>query len=237
MRSTPPKGAPAKHAEGRAPQQARSVATRARLVEAVGATLVERGLHGASTTAVAEHAGVSQGALFKHFSTKTALVAAGVEHLLASFVQAFRAGVPSIAPRSAASLPERVSLAVRGLWQIFQQPEMLAVFQVYLAARTDPSLATALAPILDAHRQSILTEARRLFPAEAALDSAEFEGAVDAVVYAMQGVALGVFSTDERGTAREIALFERLALRELEGLTKRDRTNRRRRGSSEACPS
>ncbi|MCE9577606.1 MAG: TetR/AcrR family transcriptional regulator, partial [Deltaproteobacteria bacterium] len=44
--------------------------SRARLVRAATDCLVELGLAGASTARVAERAGLSQGAVFKHFPTK-----------------------------------------------------------------------------------------------------------------------------------------------------------------------
>ena len=194
----------------REPQQARSHETRRRLVEAAAAALAELGHPGATTTAVAERAGVSHGALFKHFPTKTALVTAGVAHLLARFVAAFRSSFPEKAGARAA-LDLRLRTAVRGLWAIFRRPEMLAVFQVYLAARTDADLAAELGPILERHRLAILAEARRLFPREAGVAGPAFDGAVDALVYAMQGAALGVFSADEKADAGQIAFFERLA--------------------------
>ena len=54
----------------RVPQQARSVATRRRLLDAAVETLLSLGLARTSTTEVCRRAGVSQGALFKHFASK-----------------------------------------------------------------------------------------------------------------------------------------------------------------------
>ena len=56
--------------------QARSRATRVRLLQATAAALEELGYAGASTTEVARRAGVSQGALYKHFPSKVQLLAA-----------------------------------------------------------------------------------------------------------------------------------------------------------------
>ena len=196
------------------PKQARSTRTRARLVEAATQTLVTRGMSGASTAAMAGEAGVSQGALFKHFPTKAVLLAESVAQILAGFIADFRA---DLAARAGASLREQVAHAVAALWRIFRRDEMQAVLEVYLAARTDAALGATLAPILERHRENILAEAARLFPELAA--SIDFPGVVDAVVYAMQGVIVGVFSRDDAGDARHLAFFERLALRELEAAT------------------
>jgi AcrR family transcriptional regulator len=211
----------------RPPQQSRSLATRARLVEAAARALVDLGFAGASTSAMAQRAGVSQGALFKHFPAKADLLAACVERLLADFVVEFRADVvrrlaaaPSAAgtrlpPQVVLTAEARVAPAVAARWAIFRRPAMHAVFEVYVAARTDAALAERLAPILTRHREAILAEARLLFPEVARHAPAEADAAVDAVVYAMQGVALGLFAPDDRVEAEQLAFFTRLAEHEL----------------------
>ncbi len=197
----------------REPQQERSHATRARLVEAAASCLVDAGYAGASTAAMARHAGVSQGALFKHFPTKADLLAACLERILADCVATFR---DELADTPRRPLPERIRPAVVALWRIFRASGMRAVFELYVVARTDAALAAQLEPILTRHRDAILAEGRRLFP-ELPLRP-DFDAAIDAVVYAMQGVALGLFAPFSPGDAAEaahIAFFERLAHHEL----------------------
>ena len=60
------------------PQQERSRATQARLLEATVECLVERGWSGTTTTVVAAMAGVSRGAQLHHYPTKASLVMAAV---------------------------------------------------------------------------------------------------------------------------------------------------------------
>jgi AcrR family transcriptional regulator len=202
-----------------APQQARAVATRGRLIDAARSLLAEEGMRGTTTAAVAARAQVSQGALFKHFPTKLELLAASTEAVLRSLVDAFPAGLPARPPKE---LDARLRVGVAALWRVFRLPAMQGVFEVYLAARTDPELGRALSPLLTAHRENILAEARALLP-ELASEPA-LASAVDAVVYAMQGVALGVFSSDEHREREHLAFFERLAARELaEALVARGR--------------
>lgn len=197
-----------------APQQARAIATRERLLEAAAALLADEGLRGTTTTAVATRAGVSQGALFKHFPSKTSLLASATEAVLAELVIAFRRGLPKELPPS---LEARLSLGVHALWKVFRLPAMQGLFEVYLAARTDPELGEALEPLLVAHRQNIFVEARRLVPEIASQPELgpALETGVDAVVYAMQGVALGLFRSDSPREREHLAFFERLALQEL----------------------
>ena len=62
-------------------QAERSATTRQALLDATIACLVEEGYANTTTARVAERAGVSRGAHLHHFQTRSALVAAAVEHL------------------------------------------------------------------------------------------------------------------------------------------------------------
>jgi AcrR family transcriptional regulator len=168
----------------RLPQQARSVATRRRLLDAAVETLLARGLARTSTTEVCRRAGMSQGALFKHFASKAALLAATTEHLFAQLVDDFRRGFAAIAQEE-----DRVAAAVHALAAIFRQPRLEVAFDLYAAARTDAELHGALAPVLARHRENLHREARALFPEVA--DAESFLPVVDTVVDALQGAAIG----------------------------------------------
>jgi AcrR family transcriptional regulator len=193
-----------------APQQARALATRERLVDAARAQLEAEGLRGTTTVAVATRAGVSQGALFKHFATKTDLLVAAAEAALAALIDGFRS---ELAATEADPLEVRVRAAVAGLWRVFRRPAMQGLFELYLAARTDEALGAALQPLMAAHHQRIHLEAGRCLPELAGLPALTL--GVDAVVFAMQGVALGLFTRDAPLEADLLGFFERLALHAL----------------------
>ena len=106
---------------------------------------------------------------------------------------------------------------VAALWRVFRVPAMQGLFEIYLAARTEPELGRAIEPLLLAHRENIHREARALLPELAAHPG--LAHGVDAVVWAMQGVALGVFSSDERREREYLDFFERLAIHELAAAT------------------
>jgi AcrR family transcriptional regulator len=195
------------------PQQARAVVTRERLVEAAAGLLAREGLRGTTTAGVAAAAGVSQGALFKHFDTKTALLAAAAEAALAALIDDFRAQVGS---HAGSTLPERLRAAIAALWGVFRRPAMQGLFELYLAARTDADLGAALAPLLTAHRARVHAEALRCLPELAgAAAAAPAAQAIDAVVFAMQGVAVGLFAGDQPSESDLLSFFERLARNEL----------------------
>ena len=63
------------------------------LLDATVSCLAERGYAATSTAAVCAEAGVSQGALFRHFPTRHALLVATAAHVATRNVEAFRATV------------------------------------------------------------------------------------------------------------------------------------------------
>jgi AcrR family transcriptional regulator len=193
----------------RLPQQARSIATRRRLLDAAVETLLALGLARASTTEVCRCAGVSQGALFKHFASKAALLAATTEHLFAQLVDDFRRGFTAVAEQD-----DRVAGAVHALAAIFREPRLQVAFDLYAAARTDAELHAALAPVLARHRENLHREARALFPEAAHARS--FLPVVDTVVDALQGAAIGAMVLpDPASEARRLEQLVAYAHREL----------------------
>ena len=189
-----------------APQQARSRATRRRLLEATVSCLEERGYAATTTTEVCRHAGVSQGALFKHFPTKAALLAATVEHLFAGLVDDYRAAFAE-----SGGSDDPIPAAVRLLWETFERPALHAAFELMLAGRTDPELRGALAAVQREHAANILRAARELFP-EAAAGNPLFEPALDTLLSAMQGSALGnLVEPHPDADAHKLAFLEGIA--------------------------
>ena len=203
--------------EPNVPQQARSIRTRKVLVEAAAACLVDNGYAGTSTLVVAERAGLSQGSVFKHFPVKQQLLAAAVAELLVKLSARFHDEVLARLP-AVAGKPwgDRVAPAVVVLWTIFRSAELRAVYEVYIAARTEPALDAELDGIVADHRSRILGLAQMVFPE--LRDHASFEDAVATVVFAMQGASVGLFGTGVRNEHEILAFFERLALRELTAL-------------------
>ena len=121
------------------PSQARSIATRARLLASAVDALVADGYAGASTTSIAKRAQVSQGALFKHFPSKHALLGEALQQLFTELVEEFRQKLVRDAR------PDRLGAAVGILWEIFCSPKLQGAFELYLAARTDAELAALAA--------------------------------------------------------------------------------------------
>ena len=126
----------------RVPQEERTRAMRARLLAATVDCLVERGYAGTSTTLVSERAGVSRGAQLHHFPTKGALVVAAVEHLTE---QRGRELTAAAAALPAGTRSTRVVLEMLGDHVV--SPVFVAALELWVAARTDPALLAAVAPL------------------------------------------------------------------------------------------
>ena len=137
----------------RVPQEERTRAMRARLLDATVDCLVERGFSGTSTTLVSERAGVSRGAQLHHFPTKNALVVAAVEHLTK-----VRAAELAAAAERLPTGPRRTRAVLQMLGDHFTSPVFTAALELWVAARTDQTLLAAVAPL----EQRIGRETHRL---------------------------------------------------------------------------
>jgi AcrR family transcriptional regulator len=126
----------------RVPQEERTRAMRARLLEATVELLVERGFAGTSTTLVSERAGVSRGAQLHHFPTKNDLVVAAVGHLTE-----VRGQELAEAARRLPGGPHRTRAVLQMLGDHFSSPVFTAALELWVAARTDPALLAAVAPL------------------------------------------------------------------------------------------
>lgn len=123
----------------REPQQDRSRATRAKLLDASIECLAERGWAGTTVLVVAERAGVSRGAAQHHFATRESLVTGAVAHM-----SEVRAG-------SIKSLPgegDRETEAVlETLFGLYSGPVFRAALQLWIAAAADEALRAQIAPL------------------------------------------------------------------------------------------
>lgn len=203
--AAPPESRPVR----RAPLQARSRETRRRLLEAAIDTLIASGHARTTTTAVCRRAGVSQGALFRHFPSKRELLVATVGHLFERLIADFETSFAALPDE-----PDRVASALRLLRESFAQPRLLAALELYTAARTDAALRGELAPVMERHRENLRRAAARLFPG-----AGRVEEVADAVVAAVQGAALGALVLPEpEAEARSFAWLEQVARQEIEGV-------------------
>jgi len=187
---------------GRRTQSERRASTQAALLEATVQTLRELGYAKTTTTEIVARAGVSQGALFRYYPTKEALLSAAATALCASLFPRFRAAMKTTRKKGS----DEVEHLVRGLWRVFKSDEVRVLHELYAAAPNEPGLKEALVPVLVAHRAQTFEVAREILPSLG--DAPQFEAAADLVLAAMTGAALMTLGDSDR--KREDAFLDSL---------------------------
>lgn len=169
-------------------QQERREQSRRRLLDATTDVLIEHGYAGASVQTIVQRAGLSQGALFRHFENRLALMRAVAndvgDRLLERYIERFRAlqGGPD---------QDWLMLSLELLRDNCRSPLQQAWFELLIAARTDSALHQTLAPVWTRNQRETIALAARLLPdAYARLGHERFSEMVDAVVSLFHGEAV-----------------------------------------------
>ncbi|MDT4930356.1 MAG: hypothetical protein QOF92_3223 [Pseudonocardiales bacterium] len=128
-------------AETRRPQQDRSRATRARLLESAISCLAELGWTASTVAVVAEQAGVSRGAAQHHFPTREALFTAALEHVTRERGEEMRR---ELSERRS----EMDTLAIVELvFGLFTGTFFRAALMLWVAAASEPQLREQIVPL------------------------------------------------------------------------------------------
>lgn len=125
-------------------REERTATSRARILDAAVACLVEDGYAGATTLAIQARAGVSRGRLLHHFPSRDALLVAASHHLATERLNA--AGTRLRASIGDLTGADRIDRAVEASWQTFSEPIFWAAVELWTAARTHPELSASLLP-------------------------------------------------------------------------------------------
>jgi AcrR family transcriptional regulator len=133
--------APAKR--GRRTQAERRAATRAALLDATIASLVEEGYANTTTRGIAERAGVTPGALQHHFATKVELMAETRRRISTKIIEE----VLALGDISRLSLLERSERLLDRMWELYKGPLFQAGMELWIAARTDAELRANLVEV------------------------------------------------------------------------------------------
>jgi AcrR family transcriptional regulator len=126
--------------ETREPQQDRSRATRARLLESAITCLADLGWSASTVAVVAEHAGVSRGAAQHHFPTRESLFMAALEHVTRERGEQLRR-----------QLGERPGMNTRAIvdlvFELFTGTFFRAALMLWVAAAAEPQLREQIVPL------------------------------------------------------------------------------------------
>ena len=194
-------------------QAQKSAATRKLILESAIRCFVELGYAGTTTTAIAQKAGLSRGAMLHHFPSKIDVFNGASEYLHSKRLRAFRRAMGRPLDPSA----DRVRIAVRAFWDHVRHPMFVAFFELSVAARTDPELAAILRPSQESFEREWYATAREVFP-EWEGSGRQFDLALDLSRFVLEGMAISFMTNAD--IARGERLLEYLAekLTELRGV-------------------
>jgi AcrR family transcriptional regulator len=158
---------------------ARSDATRERLIEATVSALTERGYSNTTGVEVCRRAGLTRGALNHHFPEFAGLLIATLETLYGQLLARSSDSTGGPLERVVADAHLRVS-----------QPQFKAVIELWLASRNDAELGARLAEAI-AKGSARFSPAMVLAGQQAQSATPAFEAAYRTIVEALIGIGLG----------------------------------------------
>jgi AcrR family transcriptional regulator len=115
-------------------RQAQAEASRRRLLDAVFECLLEDGFGGTTVTAITRRAGLSNGALFNHFSNKEELMRAMAIDLGRRLWEQSRDTIAALRH------PVDTSTVVDIVWDAMRDDRTKVLMELYVASRTNPEL-------------------------------------------------------------------------------------------------
>jgi AcrR family transcriptional regulator len=181
-------------------QAERRAGTITALLDATVACLAQRGYAATSTAAVCTAAGVSQGALFRHFPTRQDLLVATAEHVATHNVAAFRTAVAADV-----DTVDDVVAVLGHLRSVVLSPANQTWRELLVAARADAGLRAALLPARESLQEQMLEAGADLWgdrmPAE------DLPAVLSIVVNMLDGLAFSAL--DPRPTAAPGRTVER----------------------------
>lgn len=146
-------------------QQQRREETIGRLLDATADALYEVGYSHTTVQEICSRAGLSQGALFRHFPTRRAVLAATANRVAEEQVQAFRSRFEGVV-----ASPETMLPALRELRDLTRSHNNQVWHELVHAARTDEKLRHEIQPALRDYRrrsaQALNEFAGPMFPSE-----------------------------------------------------------------------
>ena len=159
-----------------------------RLLDAATSALIEIGYYRTTVAEVCARAGLSQGALFRHFETRIALLIAVAEDIDQGLRALYRRDFEQLHPTQA----DELVLAMSVLRANVASPLHQAWFELLMAARTDAALHSALLPIWERRAADDQALAALLLPEPARL-LPDFAVIVDTMVTLFHGEGVDRF--------------------------------------------
>lgn len=224
----------------RAPQQDRSRATRARILQSTVECLATRGWQATTTSVVAEHSGVSRGALQHHFPTREGLLLTALEHMFEDRVaryfapqegEGLESGAESrVAPAASAGggsdeaggdpegLPggDRFEQLVEQVLDYYTSDLFKAALQIWTAAAAEPSLRERILPLEQKFAKDVYDMAVRTLRAD--VSDERTHRLIQTTLDLARGLGLADVLSDDSARRRKIARFWAEELRSIRRL-------------------
>ena len=147
-------------ASRRRTQAERRATTRAALLDAALECLVQEGYANLTTRNVADRGGVSQGTQMHYFPTRARFVAEAVRHVAFKLASELR----EQDQRQPRSERRRLESLLDHVWEIHTGPVFQATMELWVAARTDSEIRTAMDEVARDVTRLIAQGATELFP-------------------------------------------------------------------------
>lgn len=175
-------------------QAQRREGTISALLEATVTCLTDRGYAATSTAVVCAEAGVSQGALFRHFPTRQALLVATAEHVATRNVAAFSTAIDG----AAVDTVDDVAAVLAHLRAAVLSPTNQTWRELLVAARADADLREALLPARELLHAQMLDVAADLWGDRLSAD--DLAAVLSIVVNMLDGLAFSALDPDPAAT-------------------------------------
>lgn len=186
-------------------QQERREGTIRRLLDAATETLIEVGYAEASVQRICARAELSQGALFRHFATRDALMVAVGEDVGARLLEQVRARFVAT-PKG-----DDVAAAIGLVREACRSRLNQAWYELTMAARTNEGLRQGLEPVARRYFEDIERVARELLPDLATSLGDAFDVLVSTIVAVFDGEAVQGFVLRSRADEDErLAVLSRV---------------------------
>ncbi len=173
-------------------QQERREGTIRKLLDAAAETLIEVGYSEASVQRICARAEVSQGALFRHFATREALMVAVGEDVGEQLLERYRKRFVAL-PKGENDVVAAMKLVRDACRSRLNQ----AWYELAMAARTNDNLRKGLEPVARRYYEDIARLARELLPELAATLGDSFEVLVGTIVAVFDGEVVHRFVLKE----------------------------------------
>ena len=172
-------------------QEERRESTIRKLLDAATEALIEDGYADASVQKICGRAGVSQGALFRHFATREELMVAVGEDVGQRTLLRYRREFQG--HKDARERAEPLVLAMRFVRDRCRSRLNQAWYELAMAARTSPSLRKGLRPVATRYYADIRRLGEELLPELAAALGDRFAVLVDTIVAIFDGESVHRF--------------------------------------------